>query len=135
MDIGRAFSYFTEDADWVKKVLIGGVVNLIPIVNFAATGYWLSQTKNVYEGREVPLPEWSDFGGFFMKGLMAAIAGFVYSLPAILIYCCAFIVPTLMSGGTSTGDQSGATGGALAGAASIILFAECASCSSTCSCF
>lgn len=123
MDIGKAFSYIFDDPNWVKKVLIGGVVNIIPIVNFAATGYWLTQTKNTYEGRELPLPEWSDFGGYFMKGLMAVIATFVYSLPAILIYCCAFIVPSLMAGaGSSTGDQSGASTGPLATVATLLLF-------------
>ena len=89
MDIGKSFSYVFEDQQWHQKVLIGGIISLIPIVNFAATGYFLEQTKRVTEARELPLPEWDNFGGYFMKGLMTFVATFVYSLPAILIYCYA----------------------------------------------
>jgi hypothetical protein len=74
-----------EDQDWIKKILIGGVVNLIPIVNFAATGYFIEAIRNTAEGRELPLPEWDDFGGKFMKGLMAGIASFIYALPIIVV--------------------------------------------------
>ena len=108
MDIGRSFAYVFEDQQWLKKVLIGGVINLIPIVNFAATGYWLEQTKRVIDGRDLPLPEWDNFGGYFMKGLMTFVATFVYSLPVIVIYCCiAFVVPLLVGAGSSgSGSRS-----------------------------
>ncbi len=89
MDIGKAFTYVFEDEDWVKKVLIGGVVNIIPIVGlFFTAGYMLETIKNVMEGRPLPLPEWDDWGGKFMKGLMAAIIGLVYSLPVIVLTLC-----------------------------------------------
>jgi hypothetical protein len=91
MDIGRSFTYMFEDQDWIKKILIGGVVNLIPIVNFAATGYFIEAIRNTAEGRELPLPEWDDFGGKFMKGLMAGIAGFVYALPLIIVLVVSFL--------------------------------------------
>ena len=85
MDIGRSFTYMFEDQDWIKKILIGGVVSFIPIVNFAAMGYFIEALRNTAEGRELPLPEWDNFGGKFMKGLMAGIAGFVYALPIMLV--------------------------------------------------
>jgi len=89
MDIGKAFTYVFEDEDWVKKVLIGGVINLIPIVGLLFTsGYMLETLKNVMEGHPLPLPEWDDWGGKFMKGLMAAIIGLVYSLPVIVLTLC-----------------------------------------------
>jgi len=89
MDIGKAFTYVFEDEDWVKKVLIGGVINLIPIVGLLFTsGYMLETLKNVMEGHPLPLPEWDDWGGKFMKGLMAAIIGLVYTLPVIVLTLC-----------------------------------------------
>jgi len=46
MDIGKTFTYVFEDEDWVKKVLIGGVINLIPIVGFFFTaGYMLEMGR------------------------------------------------------------------------------------------
>ncbi|MBI4785448.1 MAG: DUF4013 domain-containing protein [Chloroflexi bacterium] len=120
MDIGRSFSYVFEDQQWLKKVLIGGIINLIPIVNFAATGYWLEQTKRVYNDQTLPLPEWDNFGGYFMKGLMTFVATFVYSLPAILIYCCAFILPAVLVSSGSTGSGSSQQNGPLASLAPIL---------------
>jgi hypothetical protein len=111
MDIGKSFTYMFEDQEWIKKLLIGGVVNLIPIVDFAATGYWLTQTKNVYEGRDLPLPEWDNFGAYFMKGLMAFVGQLIYSLPIFLIYCCAFLLPTFAIGASANENQAGTLAG------------------------
>ncbi len=91
MDIGKSFSYVFEDQQWLRKVLIGGVINLIPIVGFAAIGYSLEQTRRVYEGRELPLPEWDAFGDYFRKGLVAFVGWFIYSLPLLVIACCAYL--------------------------------------------
>ncbi len=38
MDIGKSFTYMFEEDKWVEKVLIGGLLCLIPIVNFFAIG-------------------------------------------------------------------------------------------------
>jgi len=99
MDIGRSFTYMFEDQDWLKKILIGGVVNLIPIVNLAATGYFIEAIKNTAEGQELPLPEWGeDFGGKFIKGLMVAIASFVYSLPIMIVMGIVFGLTAVIAG-------------------------------------
>ncbi len=118
MDIGRAFTYFSEDMNWLKKVLIGGIITLIPILNFAATGYWLTQTKRVYEGNDLPLPEWDNFGDYFVKGLIAAVGQFIYALPVILLYCCVGVFIPALVGGGARGDQPGP----LAGLASLLAF-------------
>ncbi len=85
MDVGRSFTYMFEDQDWIKKILIGGIINVIPIVNFMSSGYFIEAVRNTAQGRELPLPEWDDFGGKFMKGLMAGVAGFLYMLPIMIV--------------------------------------------------
>jgi len=90
MDIGRSFAYIMEDQDWVRKVLLGGVIMLIPVVGpFFAIGYMLETLRNVIAGRETPLPEIDDFGGKLVEGLKAWVIGLVYSLPLILFAICA----------------------------------------------
>ncbi len=90
MDIGRSFTYVTEDQDWIKKVLLGGVIMLIPIVGpFFALGYIFETMKNVIAGREVPLPEIDDFGGKLVEGLKLWVISLVYALPLILFSVCA----------------------------------------------
>ena len=116
MDLGKAFSFTFDDPDWVKKVLLGGVISLVPILNFAATGYSLEVTKRVLNNDPRPLPEWDDIGGKLVKGLLYTVVAFVYALPILLLVC-------LMQGGimllggaasSSSGSASDAAGGAVA---------------------
>ncbi len=121
MDIGKAFTYVFEDPNWIMKVLIGGIVLLIPIVNFAVYGYMLTTLKNVADGQPNPLPEWGEFGAHFMKGLYAFVGILVYFLPAIIVYCCIFVLTFGMSAaaGSSTGSGSDA-GSSLAGVLGLV---------------
>jgi hypothetical protein len=87
MDFGRALSFVRQDPGWVGKVILGSLISLVPILNFAAYGYMLDVIRNVYEGRETPLPEWgSDFGGYFVRGLIYLVILLIYLLPVIVIY-------------------------------------------------
>src|SRR5574341_339638 len=109
MDIGKSFTYVFEDPNWIMKVLIGGILLIIPIVNFVVIGYALTTLKNVADGQPTPMPEWSDFGAHFMKGLYAFVGILVYFLPAIVVYCCITILSTVVSGGA--GQAGGRTTG------------------------
>jgi hypothetical protein len=93
------------------KVLIGGIVLLIPIVNFAVYGYMLTTLKNVADGQPNPLPEWNDFGAHFMKGLYAAVGVIVYLLPGIVVICCAQVLTIGLStvAGAAGGNDAGGT--------------------------
>ena len=95
MDIGKSFSYVFDDEDWVKKVAIGGVISIIPIVNFIAVGYSLRALKNVAEGKERPLPEWDEWGDDWVKGLMVTLAGFIYAIPLIALSIIGGVVNSL----------------------------------------
>ncbi len=105
MDFGKAFTYFYEDENWLKKIGIGSVVMLlsaflgIPAILFY--GYELGIIRNVAKGKEKPLPDWDDWGGLFMDGLMITVAHLVYALPIILLVCIgmsAFILPAMAGG-------------------------------------
>jgi hypothetical protein len=85
MDYGKAFTYPFEDKEWVPKILIGGLLNLVPIVNLAVIGYALRIVKNVADGMERPLPNWDDFGDYFVKGLITFVAALVYALPVMIL--------------------------------------------------
>ncbi len=85
MDYGKAFTFVFEDKNWPTKLIIGGILSLIPIVNFAALGYGLKVLKNVAEGAEQPLPEWSDFADCFVQGLVSFLGGLVWAIPVILL--------------------------------------------------
>ena len=49
MDIGRSFTYMFDDEKWLSKILIGGIINMVPILNFASWGDMLEATENTAE--------------------------------------------------------------------------------------
>lgn len=107
MDIGKSFSYLFEDDEWLTKLLLGAVVSAIPILNFAWTGYTIDILRNVMNGVTFPMPDWSDFGDKFVKGFLVWLAGFIYSLPALLVICLPMgwlIVFPATSESTNTAD-------------------------------
>jgi hypothetical protein len=70
MDLGRAFGFFFEDENWLNKVLIGGLLQIIPIVGqLALLGYLFEVARNVAQGNPRPLPDWSDLGTKLVKGV------------------------------------------------------------------
>ncbi len=103
LDIGKAFTYMFQDESWIMKIVIGGVLMFIPIVNFMVLGYMLEALKRAAEGREIPLPEWDDFGGKFMKGLMLFVIALVYTIPIWLVACVMWV---LVFAATRTGSDT-----------------------------
>ena len=85
MDFNKAFTYMFEDEKWQNKLLLGLVISIVPILNFAWFGYLLFVMRNVIRGDENTLPEWSDLGDYFMKGLLFMVGWLIYSVPLILI--------------------------------------------------
>lgn len=109
MDIGKAFTFIPEEDDWIKKIVIGGVLGLfsfffIPI--FFLIGYQVAIIKNVMNGQEHPLPEWDEWGQLFMDGLVVWVAQFVYALPVVLLSLCSLFiwVPAATDPGGDIGD-------------------------------
>ncbi len=124
MDIGKSFTYVFDDPNWIMKVLIGGLVSLVPIVNFAALGYMVTTLKNVADGQPQPLPEWSNFGDHFMKGLYVFVGALIYVAPIILLYCCMLALGAVLPAAGGAGGRDAAN--ALAGIAGLL--SMCLSC-------
>lgn len=108
MDIGKAISYVFDDEQWVTKVLLGGLILLVPILNFAVSGYTLKVARNVAYGNPQPLPEWNDdFGDTFMRGLYALIIGLVYALPLIIVITLLSCVFSVVIGASGSEEAAG----------------------------
>lgn len=90
----------------VKKLVIGIVLQLIPIVNFLAFGYQLKCAKTAME-KKFELPEWGDWVNLFVKGLLAIIIAIIYMLPAIIVILIMLGIPVL--GLLSQGNIAGLT--------------------------
>ncbi len=104
MDWGKSFTYVFDDKDWVTKLLIGGLLSLIPVVNLVAVGYALRALKNVAEGAAQPLPAWDDFGDYFVKGLVSVLGAMVWALPIIILAAMTAVLSALI--GYDSADTS-----------------------------
>jgi len=108
MDIGKAFSYVFEDERWISKVLIGGLLIWIPIVNFAVFGYMVKTAQNVAQRSPRPLAEWGEFGDHFMRGLYVFVIYLVYLLPVFILEGLFFCVTGGIAANSRTGDNAAA---------------------------
>ena len=81
VNYGEAFRMpFTD----LKKLLIGIVLQLIPIVNFISFGYQLECAKSAME-KKFELPEWKKWLNLFVKGIIGFVISIIYMIPAIII--------------------------------------------------
>src|SRR3989304_589343 len=98
MDIGAAFSFVTQDKDWIKKILIGAVLVLTGIGMVPVLGWALEITRRVIRGDTDLLPEWTEFGKFIVDGLKLILGALVWSLPFAVLAGCLVGIPAALSG-------------------------------------
>ena len=107
MDFGRAFTYVTEDPDWIKKIGIAGLIMLIPLVgSIILLGWGLEITRRVINHNTTPLADWDDFGAYLSSGFKAFIALLAYCVPIGIIYGCGLAITLGLIGATGNADSS-----------------------------
>ncbi len=125
MEIVEEIKFPSKDNEWILKILIGGIINIIPIVNLISFGYLLKVMKGSIDGKP-GLPKWDDWGNLFMNGLIAAIIGLIYMIIPILIFLISggSIVAAALSGDTGLlmGAIAGAMGGILIALLLVLIF-------------
>lgn len=117
MDIVENIKYPTTDSEWIKKILIGGILLLIPIVNFIVIGYYIKTVKSTIETKP-GIPAWDDLGSMFIKGLIVIIINIIYMIiPLIIIFGTigGAVMTAISSGDFSATTFGAALGGSLIG--------------------
>ncbi len=102
VDVKRALTYAFKDDNWIVKLLIGS----IPFINpFVSLGYSFEVFKQALENKkELVLPEWDDWGGYFKTSIMIILIYLVYMLIPIILYS---IGASIMIGGATIGSDGG----------------------------
>ena len=98
MDFGTAFSYAFQDEEWLKKLAIGAVLALTGIGMIPVLGWMMEIIRRAKDG-DYSLPDWADFGTFFVDGLKVIAIGLIWAIPAAVIGGC-------IAGGASLGADS-----------------------------
>ena len=104
MNYSRAFTYVFEDKNWLSKILIAGLISLIPIIGqFYLMGWMIEIMRRVKAGRTDILPT-THFSYFLTLGLKLFVVALIYSIPLILVS----LIINLING-TSSYDGSSVT--------------------------
>ena len=71
-------SAFEKPFTDIKKLLIGILFSIVPIINFFARGFILECSGLGKTKPSKKMPEWKDFGSLFVKGLLYFIITIIY---------------------------------------------------------
>ncbi len=106
-NLGEAFTYVFSDRDWVSKFVFGALFLLLSLfligIPFVA-GYFLEVIRRVAFDERPYLPEWSNLGRLFGRGLTYVAVLFVYALPLLMLGCCAAAAGILAGAGQTDGN-------------------------------
>lgn len=106
LDFGRSISFFFQDPDWIKKLLLGSLFTLLSffIVGwFFIAGYMIRLIRRAARGEAYPLPDWDDLGGIFGDGVAAVGVYLGYLLPPVFLFV---LVTVGVSLSTAGGDDT-----------------------------
>lgn len=107
--------YPMNSDDWIKTILIGGVLMLFSfllIPAIAVYGYLINAVRDSLEGNPEP-PVFTDWGELLRKGVFAWIIGLIYLLVPV-------IVGGVTIGGAAMAMATGSRSGAAAGFAGML---------------
>ncbi len=109
MQFGKPFTYVFEDPDWLKKVVIMGLITLIPVLGqIVLVGWVIDIIKKMISHEAVTLPN-LDFGGQLSRGFGAAVVSVVYALPIIVLAIIQSIFLAILTSVTN-GDSGDVVG-------------------------
>lgn len=110
-DISDNLTYMFKQTGWEQKILAGAGISLVPILNFATTGYMLDVMDRVRKNAFPPLPDWSEnLGKYFTDGLILMVINLIYSIPAILLWFLGVGAFVGISSASDNADAAGAVG-------------------------
>lgn len=88
VDIETLVRYPMESDDWLKTVVIGGLLLLfwfLIVPWFLVAGYLVQAIRAGMDGAEEP-PSFGDWGTLLREGFVAAVIGFVYQLVPLVVF-------------------------------------------------
>lgn len=101
LDLVRPFTFVFQDAEWLKKTLLGGLFVLAGVLvvgHFFVLGYLARLVRNVVASVPRPLPEWDDLGELFVEGVKYVLILVIYWMPVVIL-ALLIVIPAAVAGG------------------------------------
>jgi len=90
---------FVQSPGLGVKVLIGGLLSFLPIINLFAWGYLYRYAAQLRTQDNGTLPEWKDAAGLFIDGLKFFVIGLLWwTLPVFLVWLGALLLSFITLG-------------------------------------
>ncbi len=90
--------------DWVKMIILG-IILIIPIVNFIGLGYYLRIIKSTLAGLN-KLPDFGRIGELFIDGIKILIVCIIYAIVPLIFYALSFTFAGSATVPSSTSSSS-----------------------------
>lgn len=87
----EVFKHLLRLPNFWTKMLIGGLLAFIPVVNFLSFGFLYRWCVNIQDGGSMSMPEWGDWKNLFIDGIRFAI-----------VWLCFWLVPMLIALGVGS---------------------------------
>ena len=82
----EAFLRLVRQQGILLKIIVGGLLSFIPIINLFAFGYLYRFSGSIRRSGSLGLPDWSDWKGMFVDGLWFAVPWLAFwLLPVVVI--------------------------------------------------
>ena len=81
-NIEKAVKFPFNDEQWLQKLIVGGVLN---VILFPSIGYAYQVFKSTLKKEDATMPEWRNWGDLFIKGLIIAVICLCYSFIPVFI--------------------------------------------------
>jgi Protein of unknown function (DUF4013) len=75
--------------DWIKMIILG-IILIIPIVNFIGLGYFLRIIKSTLAGLD-ELPDFEHIGELFIDGIKILIVCIIYAIVPLIFYALSVV--------------------------------------------
>jgi hypothetical protein len=88
-DIGAAFKFQFQDPNWVSKMFLGALFELLSILligSWIVMGYQVEVIQRVMRRDPAPLPDWDRLSEKLLRGIKLFLISIVYYLPLVLIF-------------------------------------------------
>ncbi|MFT4900994.1 MAG: hypothetical protein ACI81V_000261 [Lentimonas sp.] len=89
----EVFINLIRQPSFLGKVLIGGLLSFVPLVNILAFGYLYRFARRTRRMGQLSLPEWTDWRGLFFDGLRFTVVWLIYWAAPVFI---AFLLGELL---------------------------------------
>jgi len=86
----ESFTCIFRERDWAKKLLKGGIIGIIPLVNISLVGYMADVMESIYQG-DWGLPEFRIFSQF-IKGLKIFVILSLYFIFVYMLFLLLFVI-------------------------------------------